>query len=208
MSLTERIGIYGGTFDPPHLGHFRAACAFYDSCALDTLYILPTAVPPHKVITRQDNPADRLAMCRLAFENGRMENRRVIVSDYEQTRGGKSYTILTLEHFRTLSDTIYLLCGTDMFLTLDTWYRGTDILKTAKICCLARETDSAAANAIDEKAADYRERFGTEIIRPAFTPLVVSSTDIRRRIREKQQTDGLLSPAVRTYIETHRLYTE
>ncbi|MBP3918246.1 MAG: nicotinate-nicotinamide nucleotide adenylyltransferase [Clostridia bacterium] len=228
MSSAEKIGIYGGTFAPPHEGHVRAAHAFLAHCALDTLYIIPTAISPHKPIDGNDHPADRLAMCRLAFSdapsngmpiNGAPETSsavpetaaakgRIIVSDYEQQCGGKSYTIFTLEHFRAQSEQLYLLCGTDMFLTLDTWYRGSDILSIAKICCLLREDSSEMQAAVQKKAAYYRDRFGTEVLLPAYTPLVVSSSEIRLRIRTGKSTAGLLSPKVRQYINEHHLYTE
>ena len=94
-----KIGIYGGTFGPVHLGHIRAAHAFLDACCLDRLYILPTAIPPHKAVSQADTPEERLQMLKLAFSEPEYADDRIIVSDYEQKRGGKSYTILTLEHF-------------------------------------------------------------------------------------------------------------
>ncbi len=200
---SPNIGIYGGTFNPPHMGHIRAARAFLDACALDVLYILPTAVPPHKEAMAGDDPEKRLAMCRLAFAG---LDERTVVSDYEQTRGGKSYTVLTLEHFRAQSENLFLLCGTDMFLTLDTWFRGDDILRMANICCLAREDDPAASAKIAEKARSYRERFGTHIILPSFTPLPISSTAVRAMAKEGQPLDGVVSASVLAYMKEHKLY--
>ena len=198
-----RIGIYGGTFSPPHAGHIRAAVQFLSVCDLDRLYILPTATPPHKEISPNDDPARRLAMCYLAF-NGIDD--RIVVSDYEQKRGGKSYTILTLEHFRLMSPDLVLLCGTDMFLTLDTWFRGEDILRTTAVCCLLRTNDTGDAEAVRRRAAYYRETFGTECYLPAFSPIDISSTALREMIARGLPTDGLLTPAVRDYIDEHGLY--
>ncbi len=203
---SPKIGIYGGTFNPPHKGHIHAARTFLDACCLDRLYILPTAIPPHKQTMAGDNPAHRLAMTRLAFAD---IDARIVVSDYEQTRGGKSYTVLTLEHFRSLSDDLYLLCGTDMFLTLDKWYRGDEILSMAKICCLVREDAAAfagAAQAVREKAAEYRARFGTEVLLPDYTPLPVSSTQLRDAIRAGGAADAYLTESVKRYIGEHKLY--
>ena len=201
-----KLGIYGGTFGPVHLGHIRAAHAFLDACSLDRLYILPTAIPPHKAASAKDTPADRLNMLRLAFSAQEYADDRIVISDYEQTRGGKSYTILTLEHFSAESDDITMLCGTDMFLTLEHWYRGEDILRTVSICCLCRDGDPASAAAIASAAAHYRNTYGTTVILPQFTPLVISSTEIRARIAAGQSTDGLLAPTVRDYIDAHNLY--
>ncbi|MBE6658450.1 MAG: nicotinate (nicotinamide) nucleotide adenylyltransferase [Ruminococcaceae bacterium] len=201
-----KLGIFGGTFGPVHLGHIRAAHAFLNECALDRLYILPTAIPPHKAASAQDQPGDRLNMLHLAFSQPEYADDRITVSDYEQTRGGKSYTILTLEHFAKESDDITLLCGTDMFLTLERWYRGEDILRMADICCLYRDADPASALAVAEAAARYRAAYGTHVILPSYTPLVISSTEIRARIANQQSTEGLLPSAVRSYIDEHGLY--
>ena len=201
-----KIGIYGGTFGPVHLGHIRAAHAFLDACSLDRLYILPTAIPPHKAASQADTPEDRLQMLKLAFSEPEYADDRIVISDYEQKRGGKSYTILTLEHFLKESCDITLLCGTDMFLTLERWYRGEDILRMADICCLCRDNDPVSHAAIDKAAAHYRETYGTGIHFPDFDPLVISSTEIRARIAAGQPTDDTLPVSVRSYIDEHGLY--
>ena len=201
-----KLGIYGGTFGPVHLGHIRAAHAFLDACSLDRLYILPTAIPPHKAASQADTPEDRLQMLKLAFSESEYADERIIISDYEQVRGGKSYSILTLEHFARESDDITMLCGTDMFLTLERWYRGEDILRMADICCLCRDDDPASREKIVHTAAHYRETYGTTVCLPTFEPLIISSTEIRARIAEGRSTDGLLPSSVRRYIDEHTLY--
>ena len=201
-----KIGIYGGTFGPVHLGHIRAAHAFLDACNLDRLYILPTAIPPHKAASQTDTPEDRLQMLKLAFAEPEYADHRIIVSDYEQKRGGKSYTILTLEHFLQESCDVTLLCGTDMFLTLERWYRGEDILRMADICCLSRDDDPASDAAIDEVSLHYWETYGTNMYFPDFDPLIISSTEVRARIAAGQPTDDVLPISVRSYIDEHGLY--
>lgn len=201
-----KLGIYGGTFGPVHLGHIRAAHAFLDACALDRLYILPTAIPPHKAVSGLDTPEDRLQMLRLAFSEPAYADARIVVSDYEQTRGGKSYTILTLEHFAKESADLTMLCGTDMFLTLERWYRGEDILRIAKICCLCREDTPDANEEIRRTAQHYRSTYGTHIILPPFTPLVISSTEVRERIARGLPTEDVLCASVRRYIDRRGLY--
>ena len=201
-----KLGIYGGTFGPVHLGHIRAAHTFLDACALDRLYILPTAIPPHKAASDQDTPEDRLQMLRLAFSEPAYADDRIVISDYEQTRGGKSYTILTLEHFADESDDITMLCGTDMFLTLESWYRGEDILRTVSICCLCRDDQPSSFNEIQKTAAHYRDTYGTTVILPPFSPLVISSTEIRASIADGASTHDVLPASVRRYIDEHGLY--
>jgi nicotinate-nucleotide adenylyltransferase len=201
-----KLGIYGGTFGPVHLGHIRAAHAFLDACCLDRLYILPTAIPPHKAVSQADTPEDRLQMLKLAFAEPQYADERIVISDYEQKRGGKSYTILTLEHFLKESCDITLLCGTDMFLTLERWYRGEDILRMADICCLCRDDDPVSKEKIRETADRYRAVYGTRVILPTFSPLVISSTEIRARIAAGQSTDEVLPQTVRSYIDEHHLY--
>ena len=110
-----RIGIYGGTFSPPHNGHLAAARAFMEQMWLDILYVIPAAIPPHKQMAEPVSAADRLEMCRRAFAG--MEG--VYVSDMEIRRGGKSYTVDTLRELSGDDRRLFLLCGTDMVLTLD-----------------------------------------------------------------------------------------
>ena len=122
---TLRVGIYGGTFAPVHIGHVQAAKAFMEQMKLDYLFIIPTALPPHKQIDEGDDPIHRLRMCELAFEG--VEG--VVISDVEIKRGGKSYTYDTLVELSRPDTRLFLLCGTDMVLTFDQWYRFEDIFK-------------------------------------------------------------------------------
>jgi nicotinate-nucleotide adenylyltransferase len=112
----KKLGIYGGTFNPIHNGHIKAAEAFYDTVGLDELLIMPTFVSPHKEMMKGDDPSYRLEMTSLAFD-GNVRN--ITVSDYEISKGGKSYTYLTLEHFSSSDTELFFLMGTDMFLCLD-----------------------------------------------------------------------------------------
>ena len=122
-----RIGIYGGTFSPPHNGHLAAARAFMEQMWLDILYVIPAAIPPHKQMAEPVSAADRLEMCRRAFAG--MEG--VYVSDMEIRRGGKSYTVDTLRELSGDDRRLFLLCGTDMVLTLDEWRPKTLHARTA-----------------------------------------------------------------------------
>ena len=128
-------GIYGGTFAPVHNGHVAAARAFYDALGLDELLVIPAFLPPHKETEKGDDPAARLAMTRLAFEG---DPRRITVSGYEIEQQGTSYTYKTLEHFTAPDTRLTFLCGTDMFLTFDTWKHPEIIFALARIAHVRR----------------------------------------------------------------------
>ena len=149
-----RIGIYGGTFAPPHIGHVSAAQAFMTQMKLDILYVIPAGIPPHKEIAADDDPKHRLRMCELAFAG--VEG--VIVSDCELRRQGKSYTVDTLRelHEQYPDDELWFFMGTDMFLTFHKWYRPEEIARYAGLCAFGRsESDSEELFAVQR---DYLQK--------------------------------------------------
>ena len=197
-----RIGLYGGTFAPPHIGHVAAARAFMTQMKLDILYIIPAGIPPHKQVAADDDPRHRLRMCELAF--GGMEG--VIVSDCELRRQGKSYTVDTLREFYDPENRLFLLCGTDMMLTLDTWYQADEIFKLCYPIYIRREDDPILTKRIIAKIAEYQQKYGAIVRRVVMDPIVLSSTQIRKAVAEGSAIDGMVSPAVAEYIRTHELY--
>lgn len=197
----ERIGIYGGTFSPVHSGHVNAAAMFLKKIPIDRLYIIPTAIPPHKAEVVGASAADRLEMAKLAF--GKLGD-RVEVSDWEIRRSGKSYTVYTLEHFTAPDRQIFLLVGTDMFLTLDGWYRPEDIFRLADIVLMRREKDCGGE--IEEKAEEYRRRFGARLHFLGGEAVELSSTGIREKITESVPDNDVIPPEVVQYIEKKGLY--
>lgn len=197
-----RIGIYGGTFAPPHIGHVSAAQAFMTQMKLDILYVIPAGIPPHKQVSADDDPRHRLRMCELAF--GGMEG--VIVSDCEIRRGGKSYTVDTLREFYSPENRLFLLCGTDMMLTLDTWYQAEEIFRLCYPIYIRREEDRALDTEIVRKIGEYGEKYGAIVRRVVAPPIVLSSTDVRSAVRDGEPIDGMVAPAVADYIHKHGLY--
>ena len=146
-----RIGIYGGTFAPIHIGHVEAAKAFMVQMKLDYLFVIPAAIPPHKQIDESDDPIHRLRMCELAFEG--VDG--VVISDIEIKRGGKSYTYDTLTALSRPDARLFLLCGTDMVLTFDKWFRFEDIFKMCYPVYVRRESDGFIDNMIVNKITEY-----------------------------------------------------
>lgn len=197
----ERIGIYGGTFSPPHLGHARALSAFLEQEKPDVMLVIPTAISPHKQMKGDATPEQRLAMCRLAFDA-----LDVTVSDMEIARGGKSYTVETLGELTSDGRRLILLCGTDMFLSLDTWYRAERIFALAEIVYARRENDPDCEKRLSEKAEEYKARFGATVRPLAVDALELSSSEVRSAVADGEDTTALLHPEVRRYIEECQLY--
>ena len=198
----ERLGIFGGTFSPPHLGHVHAARAFLKEICLDKLLIIPTFVPPHKVRTELTSADDRLQMCRLAFDF----SLKLEVSDLEVRRQGRSYTANTLKELEKEGRTLFFLCGTDMFLTLDSWYMPETIFSLAEIVCMEREEDKGMEQEILAKKNEYETRFGATVHRLSSPSFPMSSTRIRKAIASAQPWEDFVSPGVRDYIVERGLY--
>ena len=196
-----RIGIYGGTFSPPHMGHFHAVSAFLAQEKPDRMLIIPACVPPHKLLSGDATPENRMEMCRLAFA----EIPSVTVSDMEIRRGGKSYTVLTLRELACDEDTSILLCGADMFLSLDTWYCAPEIFRLAEIVYAERQNNAEQAR-LSVKADFYRTRYGATVRPLAFTPVEISSSILRTSVAKGEDTTRYLNPKVRRYIDQCHLY--
>ena len=202
-----KLGIYGGTFNPPHLGHLTAARFALDALELDELRFVPAAAPPHKTLPPGSPSAeDRLAMTELAAD-GLLLPERIKVSDMELSRPGKSYTADTLEQLRAQypDAELWLLMGTDMFLTLHHWREPERITRLAGICTFARtQSDSGEALAIQ---ADYLSKTLGARTRVLQLPHVVdvSSTRLRELLAAGQGAE-YLAPAVYGYIIRHGLY--
>ena len=203
MKKTEKVAIFGGTFNPPHIGHVRAAERFYAEILPDRLLIMPAFIPPHKQLDIQASPQDRINMCSLAFSH--IEN--VTVSDIEIKRGGKSYTSHTLEELAAEGRKLYFLCGTDMFLSLDSWYRPEVIFNLATICYIRRESDRENDSKLIEKKSEYTQKFNAEIIEINTDVLEISSSEIRSALKNNDSLE-LLPDSVYEYIKKRGIYND
>ena len=197
-----RIGIYGGTFSPPHNGHVAAAKAFMEQMKLDYLFIIPTYLPPHKQVDGSDDPLYRLKMCELAFEG--VDG--VVISDVEIARGGKSYTYDTLKELERPDTRLFLLCGTDMVLTFDRWYRFEDIFKMFYPVYVRRENDPLIGNRIVSKITEYYQKYGVMFRKIITEPIELSSTDIRAAVRSGEDISNLVPEKVARFIRENGLY--
>ena len=200
----KRVGVYGGTFSPPHIAHVRVAKAFSDALSLDKLLIIPAFLPPHKQVDKNISANTRLEMCRLAFSD--IENAEV--SDIEIARGGKSYTAITLESLSSDDVELFLLCGTDMFLTLDSWYSPKKIFELATICYVRREEDAEISKQIEAKIADYDSEFSAKIV-PIDTDVIeISSCMVREALSAGKDVSSYLPEKVFEYISCGGLYLD
>lgn len=202
MKKDEIVGIFGGSFSPPHAGHVRAAKAFASSESLDRLLIIPVFLPPHKSSEGVISPEHRLNMCRLAF--GDIPGAEI--DDCEIKRGGNSYTSDTLEYFAKHGRKLVFLCGTDMFLTLDRWHEFRTIFKLAKIAFIRRENDPENDALLKKKADEYRRLYSAEISEVIAPAVEISSSEIREAIKQGDAEGKFLSPEVYAYIKEHGLY--
>lgn len=199
------IGVYGGTFDPPHWGHITAARAAMEQLGLDKLVLIPDRVPPHKALPEGSaSPEQRLEMAALATAE---LGKRTEVSDRELRRSGPSYTADTLAALRREypEDTLWLLMGSDMFLSLQTWHAPEEVMALARIAPFSREAEDESAAFAAQKARLERE-YGAQI-QIVQNPEVreLSSTEVRAALAAGRGSD-LLPPAVYGYVLREHLY--
>lgn len=200
----SRIGILGGTFNPPHVGHRYLALEIKKKAALDKIIIIPAYVPPHKQAHDLKSGSDRLEMCRRTFTDGFFE-----VSDCEIKRGGKSYTFDTLKELKKKypNDELFLIIGSDMLLSFNRWYRWQDIALLARLCVISRESDvdfeALRSFAFETLGLDFAD--GGIII--ADVPATeISSTKIRETVKSGGDISGMVTDGVYEYIKEMRFY--
>jgi nicotinate-nucleotide adenylyltransferase len=195
-------GFLGGTFNPPHLGHIRAARAAAEQLGLEKLYWIPTGEPPHKTLPEDTATASqRLEMARLAAEDLPCAE----ALDLEIRRSGRSYTVDTARQLlaEDPAGELWLLCGTDMFLSLDRWYRADWLLEHLCIAAYPRAPEDVPA--LEEKASALREEYGARVELIRLEPTVISSTLLREALK-RGEGGGWLTDALYAYVLRRRLY--
>lgn len=192
VNTRTRVGLFGGTFDPPHVAHVVLAAAALDQLALDLLVVTVAGVPWQKVGSRHISPGDvRLEMAEAAFE----PVAGVEVSDIELRRSGNSYTIDTLRELDDSATDLFLLLGSDTAAGLDTWDRYEEIADLASIAVFPRR---------GYEDATPPQGFTWEKLN--LPGLEISSTNLRERWRTGKPIVGLVPPAVAAIIERDDLY--
>ena len=187
-----RIAVYGGSFNPPHLGHAEAAMTVYEELKPDIFFIIPANIPPHKDIGENVPSAEeRLELCRLAFS----EIPGAVISDLEIRREGKSYSADTVRLLREQypEDELILVVGTDMLLCFEEWYQYEYLLEQCTLAALPRDDDQEGE--LEEKKRALEREHGAKVLLLAHTPLPMSSTEIRDRLKLRLRA-GLLDDKV------------
>ena len=198
MDEPMRIGVFGGAFDPPHVGHLALAQVAMSQLNLTSLRVVPTGHAWHK--ERTLTPAmHRLEMARLAFAN----LPGAIVDARETWRPGPSYTVDTLQelHHEFFGAQFFLILGQDQAQALTSWHRWEAISRLAIICVAARAN---VAGATGELSALPALASGVRYL--DFPPMPVSATDIRLAVSKHQNVEPLVFEPVARYIEHHHLY--
>ena len=201
MERTFRYAIYGGSFDPVHIGHIALADCAAAECGLDEIIFMPAYISPFKQDRKVTRGEDRLAMLETVLDF----NPAFRVSDYELRKGGPSYTIETLRHFRSMVDgELHFVLGFDSVVQIDKWYEGEEILRDFPLITVRRnDTDDAEGF---ERIEGFRKEFGAEITVLDMEPVDASSTEIRDMIKIGGEISGLVLPRTEEYIIEHKLY--
>lgn len=202
MSRKKRIGIMGGTFNPVHMVHLILAENAYRTWELDEIMMLPNGDPPHKTNIKVTPAADRLAMLQLAVKDIPYFH----VSEMEIKRQGYSYSSVTLAELKkSHPDTdYYFIMGADSIFQIESWHEPATVMDNCIILAATRDhTPAARLNA----QIDYlREKYGADIRLMDIPDLELSSSEIRRRVKNHQPIRFMVPDPVKEYIENHQLY--
>ncbi len=200
-----RLGVFGGSFDPVHLGHVGLVKQVREICRLDKVIVMPAAVSPFKtdITHKAVSGEDRLEMCRLAFEEFPFAE----VSGYEISQKEVSYTVNTLRHIRKLHphDESFFIMGGDMLLSFEKWRNYEEILSICTLLAVSRENDAEDVKTL-EKTASKLGKYGTARVVQIET-FPVSSTEIREKIKNNSDISCYVPKNVVKYISEHGLYT-
>ena len=207
-----RIGFMGGTFSPPHIGHFNAAKDFYRDEKLDRLIIIPARVSPFKADSKATaTDSQRFDMARLCFKKlSAQYGYNVDISKLELENDDVSYTYITIRKLKELytPQELIMYVGSDMFLSLEKWKNASEIFSSCTIYTHRRQ--KSEADILLETKKRYEKLFGAKIHISPGKEVVISSTDIRREIQSKKSSNcqNLLTDEVLRYIIDNGLYLQ
>ena len=220
----KRIGLFGGTFNPIHMGHVQVIREVKKKFGLDKIFLIPSAFPPHKETEGIIDGLDRIEMIRLAFS----DDPDFVVSDVELKRSGFSYTIDTVRHFKSIfpeNTKLYFIVGLDAFLEVDTWKSYKDLFLLIPFIVMSRAATGQRDTVLQWKhlgsyikskiSDEYRHSASRscyihDVKQPVFlfevTPVEISSTEIRERIRKGRTIKSLVPEPVGDLIKAKGLY--
>ena len=195
-----KTGIFGGAFNPVHLGHIKLAENYLDSLKLDRVIFIPTAVAPHKSSDEFASNENRINMLALATE----KNEKFEISDIEFKRQGKSYTFDTLCQLKNLypDDEFFLIMGSDQFLYFNNWYKAREIAEMATLCTASRNAEDY------KKLVEFRNEnsYLENAVICDFEVFEISSSELRNMIKNKENISSFVDENVEKYIRENNLY--
>lgn len=196
-----KIAIFGGSFNPIHLGHIKLVMAAIETADIDKVLLIPTGITPHKSNSEMVPAKDRLEMCKIAS----LSYDNIEVSSIEIDREGKSYTYQTLNSLKEIypNDEFFIIMGSDMFLSLHTWRNAKSFLKNLNVISDLR--NSADIKEI-EKQCELLNEYGAKSYIINHSVMNVSSTEIREQLKNNFDVSEFLDSKVLEYIKTHHLY--
>lgn len=204
----EKIGIFGGSFNPPHVGHLLLASLVFEKLKLNKLLFIPAFIPPHKTKLNLIEPEHRLKM--LKFSIG--SNNCFEVLDIEIKRGGKSYTFDTLMYLKKIKPEakFYLIIGYDNYIDFTSWKNYKELLKNCKVVVLNRYI-SKDVNKKIKHCENYSYQKNHILSKENFifinNPIFdISSTEIRKRVSKGKSISYYVTEKVARYIERNKLY--
>ncbi len=195
-----RVGILGGTFNPPHLGHLVCAQEAHVQLELDRVLFVPARIPPHKAVEEEPGAEHRLELCRVAVS----DDPRFELCDLEMRRSGPSYTVDTLSelHSNEPDNDLYLIVGGDVAAGLPQWHEPERVLSLATVAVAKRR--GTPRESVEAALADLKGGERTRFFR--MPRIGVSSTLVRERVRTAEPIRYLVPDAVAGYIQEHGLY--
>lgn len=208
-----RVGIFGGTFDPIHVGHLRAAEEVRELFSLDRIYFVPALIPPHKRADGVTSSENRLHMVKRALRN----NPFFRLSEIEMKRGGISYSIDTIEAYEKRFGDIYYLIGVDAFAEIDTWRRYRELFYHTNFIVMVRPGEErpkghtlfpleVAQEMEVVNEVTFQHVSGKRIYLQDITQLDISATRIRTFVRNEKSIRYLVPTSVERYISSRGLY--
>jgi len=211
----KRIGLFGGTFNPIHLGHLRGVEEIREAFNLQEVIFIPAAIPPHKVAEEVVQARHRLEMVKLAIAT----NPHFSTSDIELSRRGKSYSIDTIRFFREKHpDVFFFILGRDAFVEIETWKEFQNLFSLCNFVVMTRPgfqkkrspsplpTSLTSAFHYDQETGAWIHLSGHTLSFKEITVLDISSTKIRELTERTESVRYLIPEEVETYIKQHFLY--
>ena len=191
----SKVGIFGGTFDPIHLGHLITAQSVKEIRELEKIIFIPAFISPHKSNAVTSSPKDRLNMIKLAIKDIPFFD----YSDMEIKMGGVSYTVDTLRELKKQYENLEFIIGYDNIFSFNTWKDPDEIMKLSTIIVLKRRSSHAPP---------FKDKYYHQAVFVQTRGIEISATDIRERVKLGKPINFLVPPAVMEYIYKQKLYNE